>query len=141
MGIYPQKELDRLDADAIDQADEFVDRVQFIGEPFAPAPTVLIQAIPIDATTAQAVRILKSSVRKIKVDITGGTAAGKKLKSADGTVLGVVDGSIIVPVVKGRADIIAEATGTGTMILGLDGSVDPVAATLITTDTATITFS
>ncbi len=119
----------------------FAKRVQFIGEPYAPAGGVKIQAIPIEVTSDQAVRIESSTVRRIKVDIDSGTATGKKLRSADGKIVGAVDASIIVPIVKGRADIVFEAASTGTWVLGLDDSVDARAAELITTDVGDGTFT
>lgn len=124
-----------------DQAREFETRIQFIGEPYTPGAGILSQAITIEATSSQAVRIHKSEIKQIKIDITSGTATGKKIKSADGSVVGAVDASITVPVVNGRADIIFEATSTGDWALGLDGSVDARAAVLTTTDVGNGTFS
>ena len=124
-----------------DQMNLFVTHVQFIGEPYSPPASALSQTVPIQATTAQAIRIKASRVKQIKVGITGGSATGKKLKSLDGKVVGGVDESITVPLVDGEVEIVVEASSTGTVTLDLDGSVDPIAAGLNTTDTATITFS
>lgn len=143
MSIYPKAALDRLQAQHDKQIRLFEARVQFIGEPYAPAGGVKLQAITIECTTnTGAVRILSSEVKQIKVDIDAfGTATGKKLKSADGTIVGAIDASIIVPVVEGRADVIFEAATTGTWRLKLDGSVDARASQLITTDDGDGTFS
>ena len=142
MSIYPKKALDKLKTDADRQARLFEKRIQFVGEPYAPSAGIKLQAITIQCTSDQFVRILASEVKQIKVVIdVFGTATGKKLKSADGKIVGAIDASIIVPVVEGEAEVIFEAATTGTWRLSLDPSVDARAAELNTADLGNGTFS
>lgn len=141
MGVYPQDALDVLQAQHDKQLRLFETQVQFIGEPYTPSAGVKTQAVTIECTSAQAVRIISSEVSQIKIVIDSGSASGKKLKSADGKVVGTVDASITVPVVEGQAKIIFEASSTGSWVLSLDGSVDARADELSTTDIGNGTFS
>lgn len=130
------KVASRISQKSIGQDKAFADRVQFKGEPFTPGAGILTQTIRIEVTTAQGVLVKDSGVAQIKVDILSGTATNKKLKSLDNTVIGTVDNPITVQVVDGFVDIVIEATVDGDWVLGLDGSVDAVAATLVTSDEA-----
>lgn len=139
--IFPKKELDALEAKIARNNIAFQVNVQFLGEPFNPPGGALSQVIRVAATSAQGVIVHDTNVKLIKIDIDSGSAPNKQLKTLDEEVLGVVDGSITVKLIEGFRDLVLEVTGIGDADLSLDGTVDPVAATLVTTDTAKTTFT
>ena len=112
-------------------------QIQFIGEPFAPPATDLLDDVPVQVTDSNGVRNTFSEKKQVQVDISGGSAAGKKLSTPDGTVVGAVDASIVVDLVDGAVVVRVEASGIGTVTLALTD----VGTGLDVSDTATVTFS
>lgn len=112
-------------------------QIQFIGEPFDPPGGALSDDVPVEVTDSNGIRNTFSEPKQVQVDITAGSATGKKLSTPDGSVVGVVDASIVVRLVDGEVTIRVEASSTGTVILGLTD----LGTGLDVTDTATVTFS
>jgi hypothetical protein len=116
----------------------FESQIQFIGEPFAGLFADGDFSVPLQVTDGDGDLITFSEVAKVQVNITGGTATGKKLKLSDGSLIGAVDASIDVPLTDGAATVLVVTTSTGTVDLSL---TDSDSSGLSVIDTATLTLS
>lgn len=79
---------------------------------------------------------LLTEVKRVQVDITGGTATGKRLFTNG--VAGAVGASAVLQLEDGQGTIQYTATSVGTVILGL---TDIDTSGLLTTDVKTITLT
>ena len=112
-------------------------QIQFNGEPFAAPAGALVLDIPLEVSDSVGVRNTFAEKKSVQVNITGGTATGKKISKSDGSVVGAVDASITVPLVDGLVTVRVEAGSTGTVALSLTDA----GAGLDVSDTAVVTFS
>ena len=95
-----------------------------------PATGILVAPVKLAVYDAASIQNVFDQTSSVTVSITGGGATGKKI---DGVV-----GPTVYTMVDGEVTILASATSTGTLILGLSA---PTPAGLAVASTATITFS
>lgn len=96
----------------------------------APAAGALSATVEVDLTDSLNKVNLFNQSAQVTVSITGGTAAGRAINGGSSPV--------VLTMVDGKASLLASATGTGTVILGLSA---PSPAGLGVSDALTITFS
>lgn len=140
-------DLGTLITKLIEQARLFEAQIQFIDEPYNPGASELSVEVTVDVTDAEATRMLMSGyslpgklpINAVQVNITGGTAVGRRLVAGStGGIVATGGQSMRLSLVEGRGLPLVEADGTGTVLLSL---TDVAGTGLDVSDTATVTFS
>lgn len=131
-------EADLATEDEFDaQFEEMESQIQFKPDAYAGTAGTAVQVpVNVEVTFSDGTHSVRSKVASVQVDITGGTAANKRLRVGD--KVSPVDGSILLPLTDGAAQVIVEGDGAGTVLLGLS---NPSKASLDVSDTATVTYS